>query len=282
MMASFVLLFTLLGIIGPNQIDTIVVYGKDVVNFATIDPSFTFSMKFSSRPLRLPPDGKALVNIYLESCNRVPVYNRSIFQQGSVTARSTDNILREYMLPNSSLSINLQTENLVSNIQCPVRVTVHNNTKLLNSEVYRNICISNSSQEKFVFDKSSYYLLSMSSEVDINYTITGDAYYYNVTDLTFVCSISDSEYSCKMSQYEIQDRLSDTNTDACLFISEDISEENKIKLTTLSSQGSHFFVNLFIGLLTSSICLIMISILFLPLAYTNSCCLICSSCTIIS
>ncbi len=160
-------------------------YGEDVVLLGT--ESGLDSIYFNE----IMQQNRSQIDIlfYIGNPN---VYNESIFKQGNVQPQSSVLVDREYLTPNSTLELQLQSVNVnETNFTATIAITnVHNRT-------YSEIIITNTSKHNWTFDESEYYNIWINSSGQLNYTITGEVYRYNASDLTLGCSIPTDQELCR-------------------------------------------------------------------------------------
>ncbi len=177
--------------------DTTVVYlyGEDVVLLAK--ESGFYSIDFHE----IMQQDRSQIDIYIGNPN---VYNESIFKQGNVQPQSSVLVDREYLTPNSTLELQLQLYNVnETNFTATIEMrSVQNRT-------YCETIITNTLKHNWTFDESEYYDIWIISSVQLNYTITGEVYRYNASDLTLGCSIPTDQELCRLTRHELN--ASDTN-----------------------------------------------------------------------
>ena len=172
---------------GPT---TVYLYGQDVVLLAT-ESDFD-SIDFFNK---IPQQNRSQIDIYV---GNPTVYNESIFKQGNVQPQSRVLVDREYLTPDSTLTVQLQPGN-VNETNFMTTVAIRN---ILNGTHAKTI-VTSPSNFTWTFNKSNYYNIWIQSSVQLNYTITGEVYRYNASDLTLGCSIPADQDSCCLTRQEL-------------------------------------------------------------------------------
>ncbi len=180
-----VYLFTLL-----SGSTTVYLYGQDVVLLAT-ESDFE-SIYFTE----ITQQSRSQVDIYI---GNPTVYNESIFKQGNVQPQSSVLVDREYLTPNSILTVQLQPGN-VNETNFMTTIAIRN---VLNGTHAKTI-VTSPSNYTWTFNESDYYNIWINSSVQLNYTITGEVYHYNASDLTLGCSIPADQDSCSLTRQEFE------------------------------------------------------------------------------
>ena len=170
---------------------TVYLYGQDVVLLAT-ESDFD-SIDFFNK---IPQQNRSQIDIYV---GNPTVYNESIFKQGNVQPQSSVLVDREYLTPNSILTVQLQPGN-VNETNFMTTIAIRN---VLNGTHAKTI-VTSPSNYTWTFNESDYYNIWINSSVQLNYTITGEVYRYNASDLTLGCSIPADQDSCSLTRQEFE------------------------------------------------------------------------------
>ncbi len=72
------------------------------------------------------------------------------------------------------------------------------------NERYTKTIVTSSSNFTWTFNESDYYNIWINSSVQLKYTITGEVYRYNASDLTLGCSIPADQDSCSLTRQEFE------------------------------------------------------------------------------
>ncbi len=178
-------------VIHPTTVEYL--YGQDVVLLATTTVPISYdSINF----YEITQQNQSQVDIYI---GNPEVYNESIFKQGNVPSQSSVLVDREYFTPNSILTVQLQPDNEnESNFMTTVAI------KNFLNERYTKTIVTSSSNFTWTFNESDYYNIWINSSVQLNYTITGEVYRYNASDLTLGCSIPADQQRCSVTQHDFE------------------------------------------------------------------------------
>ena len=161
-------------------------YEQDVVLLGTLS---NFIIDFN----KILQQNPSQVDIYI---GNPTVYNESIFKQGNVRPQSSVLVDREYLTPNSILTVQLQPGN-VNETNFMTTIAIRN---VLNGTHAKTI-VTSPSNYTWTFNESDYYNIWINSSVQLNYTITGEVYHYNASDLTLSCSIPADQRRCSVIKY---------------------------------------------------------------------------------
>ena len=184
------MLYVILIIIGSPTV--VYLYGQDVVLLAT--ESDFYSIYFFNE---ITQQNQSQVDIYI---GKPTVYNESIFKQGNVQPQSSVLVDREYLTLDSILTVQLQPDNVNETNNFTATIVIKN---VLNG-TYAEITITNTSKYTWTFNEFDYYNIWIQSSVQLNYTITGEVYHYNASDLTLGCSIPADQDSCSLTRQEFE------------------------------------------------------------------------------
>ncbi len=187
LLVGFSTLNSLYGTLSTPGPTVVYLYEQDVVLLGTLS---NFIIDFN----KILQQNPSQVDIYI---GNPTVYNESIFKQGNVRPQSSVLVDREYLTPNSILTIQLQPDNVnetnfIATVAIKVFGTTHNNAETI---------ITNNSKYMWTFNESDYYTIWINSSVQLNYTITGEVYHYNASDLTLSCSIPADQRRCSVIKY---------------------------------------------------------------------------------
>ncbi len=152
--------------------------GQDIVHLATINTQDFDDTVWFTNTMR------SVVDIYTGAT----VYSEQVFEQGKVPSLISLGIYREYLLPNSVLRIQTRAQSSdTSFANCIASLNVMKTTSQRLSDTSKT-CISNNITS-YSFNESAYYSFWIKTSVPLNYTITGEAYRYNVSNATLQCSL---------------------------------------------------------------------------------------------
>ncbi len=190
------MLLLLLAYLSTSDPMVVYLYGQDIILLATDSESDIQSIDFKRIDYEILE--RSQIDIYIGNPN---VYNESIFKQGNVQPQSSVLVNREYLTPNSTLTVQFQPDN-VNETNFIAIIEIKNG---LNGtyNMYAETIVTSPSNYTWTFNESDYYTIWIKSSVQLNYTITGEVYRYNASDLTLGCSILKFRYSCSLTPHTL-------------------------------------------------------------------------------
>ncbi len=163
---------------------------QDIFQLATInsqdcDDTFSFTNPMQS-----------VIDIYTGAT----VYSEQVFEQGKLPSLQHFGIFLYYLLPNSVLKFQTHAESSdTSSSNCIASLNIITVTNQTGASDTSQTCISNISNyniTSYSFKEPAFYLFWINTSVPLNYTITGEAYRYNVSNATLHCSLPYGRHNC--------------------------------------------------------------------------------------
>ena len=264
--------YNMYSIIGSTAIQQV----QEVVLFiGEVNISETSSVKFSERiETELVPIG-----FYAGNCtDKLIVKEIDLHSNFSpVTANRLD---ERYMLNGSNLTFTIGIKNSNSSIDCVATLVIFDNytqyTEFIDfgtwTQPYVEFCIhSNTSMHSLIAQNSSYYYSGLyvtvtSSITDVDYSIVGTIYQYNVTGFMFGCSISSEDfamYTYISCTFELSDLDVQGLTELCILGSvppinnATMARKATIEFSTESIDDHGLFIYFFVPLFVCCAIIIM-------------------------